>query len=224
MTRIRIHTQLCHELFSVAIEAILTGHKSFEFHGPWGGGIPETSSTSSIETAQGTVTDILIIDLLMDSDTVAAISTLKQQWRSLRVLCFLPSNSDDNSVLAFLNTHADGFVFDSVTAVMLINTLEILARGQSYLEPAITPLVLQELRKSRHPVRDSECSVELAERERMLLQLSADGLSTQRIAEVLYLQEKTVRNMWSNLFQKIGVSDRTQAVLWAIRSGYAELR
>jgi len=220
--KVRIHTRLCHELFSIAIEAIFTHHRHFVYCGAWDGTGSKGDTPSG---ACGTLapTDILITDFGLTED-IEDMAALRKDWPGLRMLCLLPVDASEQDIIQALQSRADGFVYQSTTRELLLRSVETLAQGQSFLQPEMTPVVLKELRTLHSPLRSPDGKVDLTEREHLLLQLSADGLSNQRISEVLYVHEKTVRNMWSSLFQKIGVADRTQAVLWAIRSGYAELR
>ncbi|MCL6593698.1 MAG: response regulator transcription factor [Alicyclobacillus sp.] len=152
------------------------------------------------------------------------VQALKQRDPRVRVLLLLTPPTADSDLLRVLQSGADGYVLHSVSAEGLLRALRALAAGHAYLHPQLAPQVLAELRKPLFPARAWEESVPLSERERLLLQLAADGLNNTQIAEVLGLAEKTVRNVWSGLFSKLGLSDRTQAVLWALRNGRAELR
>lgn len=222
MQRVRVYTQMCHELFAIAMEYIFSTQVGFTYVGNW----PEEVPFDEFETVSPAMaTDILITDTLsIDDPEQSTVATLKQQWPGLRIMLLLPIGADESTIVKALRSRADGFVFQSATRDVIVRSAQTIADGQSFLQPDITPVVLEELRKARYPVYEPDVSIQLTEREHMLLQLSADGLSNQRISEVLYVHEKTVRNMWSLLFQKLGVSDRTQAVLWAIRTGQAELR
>ncbi|SFU91075.1 LuxR C-terminal-related transcriptional regulator [Alicyclobacillus macrosporangiidus] len=167
--------------------------------------------------------------LMLDFDPAAEsyrpfFSRLRKIDPDLRILFLLHLRTTESDVVRALRTGANGYLLQSVSEEGLLRALGAIAQGRSYLQPHVTPMVLAELRKPLYPMREWDAHVELAERERMLLQLAADGLSNTQIADVLGLAEKTVRNMWSALFAKIGINDRTQAVLWAIRTGNAQLR
>ncbi|MCL6637547.1 MAG: response regulator transcription factor [Alicyclobacillus sp.] len=152
------------------------------------------------------------------------VQACKQRDPRVRVLLLLVPPAADSDLLRTLQSGADGYVLHSVSPEGLLRALRALAAGHAYIHPQLAPQVLAELRKPLFPARAWDESVHLSERERLLLQLAADGLNNTQIAEVLGLAEKTVRNVWSGLFSKLGLSDRTQAVLWALRNGHAELR
>ncbi|MCL6597216.1 MAG: response regulator transcription factor [Alicyclobacillus macrosporangiidus] len=167
--------------------------------------------------------------LMLDFDPAAEsyrpfFSRLRKIDPDLRILFLLHLRTTESDVVRALRTGANGYLLQSVSEEGLLRALGAIVQGRSYLQPHVTPMVLSELRKPLYPMREWDAHVQLAERERMLLQLAADGLSNTQIADVLGLAEKTVRNMWSALFAKIGINDRTQAVLWAIRTGNAQLR
>ncbi|QQE79447.1 response regulator transcription factor [Alicyclobacillus sp. SO9] len=223
MQPVNVYTYISRELISIAIEAVFSSQKGYEFAGVYEGRSKRLGNINNV--VDHVVTDIVVTDIgLEESNVESPLLVMKRQWLGLRCLYLLPSQSDDSLILRALRSGADGFIYESASKSVLLQAMKTIASGHSFLQPDITPIVLTELRKSRYPIQESDVSVDLTERERMLLQLSADGLSNQQISDVLHVHEKTVRNMWSMLFQKLGVGDRTQAVLWAIRTGNAELR
>lgn len=141
----------------------------------------------------------------------------------VRLGIFLPTFYDQETLIRALQLGADAYLLRTATADVLFEALTVLKRGSAFLQTDVTPVILEQLRHVPHAPVD-QTRLELDDRDRMLLQLAADGLSTQEVAQVLNVCQKTVRNRWSALFQKVGITDRTQAVLWALRSGQAELR
>lgn len=190
---------------------------------------PEESDWSSFfATLEATCrsTEVLVILDYNEAEQAAhqALATLAKQEDNVHLLLFLPSSSDETLIAKVLRGGGDGYIFHSATADVVLRAITAVREGKSFLEPVVTSFILSELRKPVHSVLDSDVTVELTERERLFLQLSADGMSNVQIAEVLGLREKTIRNLWSTLFEKLGMNDRTQAVMWAIRTGQAELR
>jgi DNA-binding NarL/FixJ family response regulator len=171
------------------------------------------------------VTHVLIVDYRPTSEFNRTLcSGFRNVAANVKILLLLASDVEEESILGALRAGADGYVLHSATQDVLLKAVEELVAGRSYLQPHVTPLVLAELRKPVHPMKEWDKKIELTEQERMLIQLSADGLSNTQIADVLGLAEKTIRNLWSFLFKKLQLNDRTQAVMWAIRTGQAELR
>ncbi|RIV24234.1 DNA-binding response regulator [Alicyclobacillaceae bacterium I2511] len=141
----------------------------------------------------------------------------------VRLGIFLPTFCNQETLIRALQLGADAYLLRTASADVLFEALTVLKHGSAFLQTDVTPVILAQLRHVPHAPVD-HTRVKLDDRERMLLQLAADGLSTQEVAQVFNVSEKTVRNRWSALFQKVGITDRTQAVLWALRSGQAELR
>jgi two-component system, NarL family, response regulator DegU len=169
--------------------------------------------------------DILLFDTLPDDDVNPNwVFHLKRNRASLAVIYLLPESSSEVVITKALRSGADGYLFHTASREVLTRAVHTISDGGGFIQSDITPIVLDELRKPRFTIKPSDVQVDLTERERMLLQLAADGLANSQISGVFHVHEKTVRNMWSVLFHKLGMNDRTQAVLWAVRNGYAELR
>lgn len=168
---------------------------------------------------------VIAFDYHMDDESMRrGITDLRASFPELRVLVFLPMLADRGLIVRAMRWTADAYLLHTTTQEALARAVVELARGRSYLESQVTPVVLDEIRRPMRQIAAAHEEMQITERERMLLQLSADGLNNQQIADVLGLAEKTVRNAWSQLFEKISMTDRTQAVMWAIRTGQIELR
>lgn len=171
------------------------------------------------------VIDFILTDRTADLERRPEwLAHLKRVNTSLRILVFLSTFPANEDVLKALRAGANGYLLQTATEQVVLQAMEAILSGGSYLQPQVTPIVLSELRKPHRTLMPDSTGVELSKRELMLIQLATDGLSNVQIADVLGLREKTVRNLWSSLFERLGMNDRTEAVLWAIRTGHAELR
>ncbi|KPV45441.1 LuxR C-terminal-related transcriptional regulator [Alicyclobacillus ferrooxydans] len=159
-----------------------------------------------------------------DNDQQQWLVNLRKDFPELRVLVFLPMLANESVVVRAMRLGAHAYLFHTATPEVVTRAIREISVGRSYLQSHVTPIVLAEIRRPRYQTDTEWIEFELTERDRMLLQLAADGLSNVQIGQILGLAEKTVRNAWSQLFEKLGMTDRTQAVLWAIRGGHAELR
>jgi DNA-binding NarL/FixJ family response regulator len=124
----------------------------------------------------------------------------------------LTSFSDREQVLAALDAGASGYLLKDADPEELIRGVRAAARGES----PIAPKAAREVIASRAERRED---LELSPREREVLALVARGLPNKRIALELSISEKTVKAHLTNIFERIGVSDRYQAALWAQRHG-----
>lgn len=219
---IRVFTLMMRPLLSLGLKSLFVDRPGFAWvDTPFDELGPDDVSAN----AQRKTIDLLMTDLAEELETRPDwIAGFKKNHPSLRVLVFLSAAPNDTAVLKSLRAGANGYLLQTATEEMVLRAVEAISQGGSYLQPQVTPVVLSELRKPRRLLLESSATVDLSQRERMLIQLAADGLSNVQIADVLGLREKTVRNLWSSLFEKLGMNDRTQAVLWAIRTGHAELR
>jgi DNA-binding NarL/FixJ family response regulator len=122
----------------------------------------------------------------------------------------LTSFSDRKQILSALDAGAIGYVLKDAEPAELIEAVRAAARGESPLDPKAARAVLT---SRDSPARDAE----LTAREREVLTLVAEGLPNKLISRRLEISEKTVKAHLTNIFHRIGVTDRTQAALWAQR-------
>jgi DNA-binding NarL/FixJ family response regulator len=169
--------------------------------------------------------DVLLLDLSMpEVDGVMVARALRDQGVPTRVVIFT-SFSDREGIVRALDAGAIGYLLKDSEPRELHAAVQAAARG----EAPLTPKAAMELLRQRRPVgvlvqdepggQPGRPHVELTDRERQVLGLLASGLANKQIARRLGISEKTVKGHLTNLFQRIGVSDRTQAALWAERTG-----
>lgn len=165
--------------------------------------------------------DVVLMDIRMPVlDGVAATRELRRRWPDSKVI-ILTTFDDDTYIFEGLRAGALGYLLKDVSSQELAQAIRTVNAGGALIEPSITRKVLAEFTRlptpSIPPVDDS--SEALSEREIEILQLMAQGATNRQIAERLYLAEGTVKNYVSTIFRKLGVQDRTQAVLAAQQRG-----
>jgi DNA-binding NarL/FixJ family response regulator len=111
---------------------------------------------------------------------------------------------------------ADGYVVKDASSAEVADAVRLAAAGETALSPSLATGILDEMRDAPHE------SV-ISKREEEVLQIIADGASTQEAAERLYISAKTVKNHLASIYQKLDARDRTQAVLRAARMGIIRL-
>lgn len=157
--------------------------------------------------------DVVLMDLQMpEVDGVQALEQTRPEFPSLPIL-ILTSFSDDAHLHAALRAGASGFLLKEMDGDDLVAAVRGAARGRPQLHPDIARRLM-----ARAPLPDDPLSA-LTEREREVLKLLGRGLSNKEIAFELTLTEMTVKGYVSDIFAKLGVSDRTQAALTAVRYG-----
>ena len=159
--------------------------------------------------------DLLIIDM---DDFAAEFDEIISQSRlaspATRIIV-LTSHAQQQSMQRCLACGVDGYLVKDVSPGELIRACKAVARGETYFDPRVAGGLLRRL-KSERPAED-----ELSLRESEIIRLIAGGLSNKEIGDRLCLSEKTVKNHISRIFSKLNVTARTQAAIYAIKSGLA---
>ena len=157
--------------------------------------------------------DVVLMDLQMPEMTgVDALKQIRPEYPDLPIL-ILTSFTDDAHVFAALRAGASGFLLKEMNGDDLVAAIRGAAQGKPQLHPDIAKRLM-----ARAPMPDDPFD-SLTERERGILKLLAKGKSNKEIAGELSLTEMTVKGYVSDLFVKLGVNDRTQAALMAVRYG-----
>lgn len=163
--------------------------------------------------------DVLLLDLRMPGrDGIATLEALRARGDGVPTLV-LTTFDDDELVLRALRAGADGYLLKDVTLEELVGAIRTLAGGGSLVRPALTERLLRAVPRLPEPIDDLPPPQPLTERELEILRLLAGGYANREIADALRLAEGTVKNHVSSLLAKLGVRDRTRAVLRALQCG-----
>lgn len=164
------------------------------------------------------VADVILLDLRMPGrDGISTLEAIRERGIDTPVLV-LTTFDDDELVLAALRAGAKGYLLKDVTLERLIGGVQTLAAGGTLLQPALTDRLLRAIARPSQPPAPAPHE-QLTARELDVLRLAASGWSNRQIAQGLYLAEGTVKNHMSSVLLKLGVTDRTKAVLKALESG-----
>ncbi len=128
----------------------------------------------------------------------------------------------DEYLFGALRAGASGFLLKNAPADELIDAVRVVARGDALLAPSVTSRVIASFATRRVPPEEARRLAALTEREREVLVLVARGLSNAEVADRLVLGEATVKTHLSNVFAKLGLRDRVEAVIFAYESGLIE--
>ncbi len=162
--------------------------------------------------------DVVLMDLVMPVlDGVGAIERLRELGSPARVIV-LTSFLDEDKVLPAVRAGAAGYLLKDTEPAELVRAIRIVDGGEALLHPAVAARVLRELTSDAGRARRHEL---LTPREREVLGLIARGRANKAIALDLGVAEKTVKTHVGNILGKLGLSDRTQAALYAVREGIA---
>jgi NarL family two-component system response regulator LiaR len=176
----------------------------------------------AIEQAERLAPDVILMDLVMPRlDGVAAMRRLRAALRDTRVIV-LTSFLDDERLLPAIESGAAGYLLKNAQPAELIKAIRAAHAGEAIIDPsAAARLITAFVDGSRARTVDDE---RLTRREREVLELIARGQSNKRIAFTLGISEKTVKAHVGHVLAKLGVSDRTQAALKAVRDGLVSPR
>jgi len=167
--------------------------------------------------------DVVVLDIQMPKlSGIEATRRIKTRSPDVRVL-ILTAYDDDPYVFALLQAGAGGYVLKTAGAEELIQAVRAVHRGDSALDPTVARKVVQRL-ASGHPSPASEEIVEgLTDRELDVLRLAAKGMTNQAIGAQLDISDRTVQGHLANVYAKLGVGTRTEAVLRAVKLGWLTL-
>jgi NarL family two-component system response regulator LiaR len=172
-------------------------------------------SPTAEEVSMRVLPDVLLMDLVMPGgDGIATIRRLHTALPESAVLV-LTSYLDDVHVFAALEAGAAGYLLKDVQPDELVRAIRQVRQGEPALHPKVAARLVQ------HTAQPSTFA-DFTPRERDVLRLLAEGFANKEIARRLSLSEKTVKTHVSNILQKLGVADRTQAALLAVRRGLVQ--
>lgn len=166
--------------------------------------------------------DVVLMDISMPKlNGIDATRIIKKESPATSVL-ILTAYDDDQYIFALLDAGAAGYLLKNVRGDELAQAVRAVAEGESVLHPAIAAKVFKRYtRPDRVPVQEEVDR--LSDRESEVLAMAARGLSNKMIARELSLSDRTVQVHLSNIFGKLGVASRTEAVITALRRGLLKL-
>jgi len=168
----------------------------------------------AISEAERLRPDVVLMDLVMPRlDGVAAMRELRRRVPATRVI-ILTSFLDDERLLPAVRAGAAGYLLKNVQPQELTRAIELAAAGEAMIDPAVAARLVDALVDDRVGEQP-----ELTPREHEVLDLIGRGFANKRIARELGIAEKTVKTHVSHVLAKLGVSDRTQAALYAAHGG-----
>jgi DNA-binding NarL/FixJ family response regulator len=167
----------------------------------------------TIERVPQSKTDVLLLDIRMPKKSGVDVLRELSAANALPPTLILTTFEDSAVVLEGIRAGARGFMLKDVSYEQLIHAIRSIAAGETMFQPAITQRLLRNVAAGPPPEE------KLTEREREVVRLMAGGYSNKEIAHALGTAEGTIKNQVSSILSKLGVRDRTRAVLKALESG-----
>ncbi len=163
--------------------------------------------------------DVVLLDLRMPKlDGVGVLRALRDRG-TLPPTLILTTFDDDSMLFEAVRAGAKGWLLKDVSLERLTEAIRTLAGGGTCIEPVITERIMRALERSDVAFESAQLPEPLTDRERTILRFLAGGYSNREISDLLKITDGTVKNHISNVFAKLGVRDRTRAVLKAIDLG-----
>jgi len=200
-----------HEVVRLGIKALLTRHSQFQVVAEAG------TAEEAVEQALQHQPDVVVMDIRLPGKSgIVATEEITQKLPGTKVI-MLTSFAEDNMLFDAIIAGASGYILKQIGSGELIRALEMVGRGESLLDPAVTQKVFQRLRQAERESRGTAFAA-FSERELQVLSLVAEGKTNKEIAEQIFLSEKTVRNYVSSILAKLNLSNRAEATAFAIKS------
>jgi len=178
------------------------------------------SGREVLEKLKNQTVDVVIMDITMpDMDGVEATTVISQQYPDVKVLV-LSAHEDRDSLFAAIDAGAKGYILKDTEPEELARAIRVVAAGGSIVSPSVTPQLLQGVRDMGYDPSEAERQrLNLSDREIEILRQLATPKSPAQIGRELFISTKTVQNHISNIYRKLDVNSRTEAVMTAMEFG-----
>ena len=201
-----------HRVVRSGVKALIETESGLEVIGEAGDG---REAVTKVKAQQP---DVVLMDLVMpEMDGVEATKELTKLSPAPEIL-ILTSFSEEERIIQAIKAGASGYLIKDASPDELVQAIEDVYHGESTLDPKVAGTVLRSVQNE-----PEDSAEELTDREIEVLELLAEGLPNEDIAEKLYISERTVRSHVSNILGKLDLANRTQAALYAVKNGFAEI-
>lgn len=196
-----------HEMVRIGVSSYLSAQPDIEVVGE------ASNGKEAIPMVLELRPDIILMDLVMkEMDGIEATREIISAWPEAKII-IVTSFLDDEKVYPALEAGATSYMLKTSKASEIAGAVRATYHGQSVLEPEVTGKMMMKMRQKPN----ADPHEELTMREMEILLLMAEGKSNQEIADALFIALKTVKTHVSNILSKLGVQDRTQAVIYAFK-------
>lgn len=202
-----------HEMVREGLKAMLLSEPDFSIVGD------AANAEQALELIGRLLPDIVLLDVrLPGASGIDVCRAVTEQYPQVAVI-FLTTYTDENLVAQCIQAGARGFIVKDIERFDLKRAIRAVARGEATIDPKAAVAVLAQLRRA--PQTASEPSPEsLSPQQLVILRLVAQGLSSREIAAQLYLSENTVKGYVQEILHRLGVKNRTEAVMVAVKHGW----
>jgi NarL family two-component system response regulator LiaR len=217
MNKIKIIIADDHALFREGTHSLIDHEKDMEVVGE------ASDGDETIKLVNKLRPHVVLMDIAMPRvNGIEATQRIKADFPATAVL-ILTAYDNDQYITALLEAGAAGYLLKNVSGSDLVNAIRAVHAGEAVLHPAIAKKVFSRLGSSSRQADTPQQIDKLSEREMEILKLAAKSMSNQDIGARLYLSHRTIQAHLANIFRKMDVGSRTEAVLQALKKGWLGL-
>lgn len=210
MADVRVLLADDHAIFRAGLKALLDAEMGIDVVGE------ASSGDEAVEMVRDLKPDIVVMDLSMPgSGGLEATRRITALQLPTRVLV-LTMHGEQEYLVPVLEAGAHGYLTKTTADRRLIDALRVVARGEVYLPPKATTLLLKEYKAAGE---DNDLLRQLSSREQEVLALTAEGFSSKEIGEKLFISPKTVDTYRARIMEKLGLTHRSELVRFALKTG-----
>jgi DNA-binding NarL/FixJ family response regulator len=201
-----------HEIFRQGLQMVLESYPDFQVKGQAADGL------EAVRLAEHLRPDVVIVDMIMPGlNGLDVTREIKQHFPKIHII-MLSMYDDESYVLDALQNGASGYVLKESNTTILVQAVHAVMEGQKYLSPPLTQRAIQAYIQQAQNKNNNEYN-SLTNREREILHLSAESLSSTEIAKRLSISVRTVDTHRTNLMRKLGLHSQGELVTYAHKQG-----
>lgn len=212
MDKVRILIADDHTMVREGLRKLLQTDASIEIIDEVGDG------QGAINVARKEKPDIILMDINMPGTSgLAATLIIKKELPTIKVIAI--TIYEDEEVVEMVKAGVSAYILKDVAGSELISTIHKVMAGEVVIHPRVAQRLIKELVRNDN----KKDEIKLTRREKDVLALLVQGSNNRKIANIMFISEKTVKNHLTSIFRKLGVKDRTQAAVYAIRNHMVEV-
>jgi two-component system response regulator DevR len=202
-----------HEMVREGLKAMLVSEPDFAIVGD------AANAEQALTLIERLRPDIALLDIRLPGTSGIEVCRIVTTRYPETAVIILTTYTDDSLVAQAIQAGARGFILKDIERFDLKRSIRAVARGEAAIDPKAAVAVLAQLRKA--PQANGETAPEqLSSQQLVILRLVAQGLSSREIATQLYLSENTVKGYVQEILHRLGVKNRTEAVMVAVKQGW----